>query len=427
MSDLPVASPRPTRERVAAWATDVIVVAYGLWALDDALARMMGDGNASARTLLAQRPLLWFLAPLLAAAWEIGGRSAGQLAFRLSALDEAGRPAAAAARATAAFVRAGLSLLPLLVGVLGGATAEAWQVAVGVAAVFAVAPLCLADRRSWPERLAGLRYFVVRASPVGDAIPWTKRSLAWVGLGLFVLTMAIGLHRVAFSPAALWEGAERAGNLMLDLVSFDFSILPEATRLLLETVFIAFLASVLAIPFAFVLAFAGARNVTGSSWAGRLLYGVARASMNVTRSIEPLVWALIFSVWVKVGPFAGCLALWIHSVAALAKLYSESIEGIDPGPVEAMRATGARHFQVLRYGVVPQVISPFLGFTVYRWDINVRMATVIGLVGGGGIGAMLIYYNQVGQWPKVGTLLLLITAVVWIMDALSSKARAHLK
>ena len=116
----------------------------------------------------------------------------------------------------------------------------------------------------------------------------------------------------------------------------------------------------------------------------------------------------------------------MHSVAALGKLYSEAIEGIDEGPVEAMRATGARNVHVLRYGIVPQVVPPFLGFTVYRWDINVRMATLLGLVGGGGIGEDLIYYNQIGHWPKVGTVLLFITAVVWIMDIASSKARERL-
>ena len=103
-----------------------------------------------------------------------------------------------------------------------------------------------------------------------------------------------------------------------------------------------------------------------------------------------LVWALIFISWVGIGPFAGVLALWVHSVAALVKLYSEQIESIEPGPVEAIRATGASGVQMLRFGVVPQVIPPFLSFTMYRWDINVRMATILGFVGAGGLLAAVI-------------------------------------
>ena len=217
-----------------------------------------------------------------------------------------------------------------------------------------------------------------------------------------------------------------ARRVVEDLLDFDPTILPQVLERLVETVFIALLASALALPFAFVLAFVGSRNLGAGSVAGRLGYVLARVVMNVMRSIEPLVWVIIFSLWVGVGSFAGLLALWIHSVAALGKLYSEAIEDIDPGPVEAMRATGAHPAAVLRFGVVPQVVPPFLGFTVYRWDINVRMATILGLVGGGGIGEMLIYYNQVGQWPKVGTILLCITVIVWLMDVASSKARQRL-
>ena len=120
------------------------------------------------------------------------------------------------------------------------------------------------------------------------------------------------------------------------------------------------------------------------------------------------------------------LALWVHSVAALVKLYSEQVENIDPGPVEAITATGASAIQVLRYGVVPQVIPPFLSFTIYRWDINVRMSTIIGFVGGGGIGYILKPRVDLGQWGEVGTLVLLIAITVWVMDILSAKIRERI-
>jgi phosphonate transport system permease protein len=193
-----------------------------------------------------------------------------------------------------------------------------------------------------------------------------------------------------------------------------------------QTVFLAFMATAFAIPIAFVLSFPSARNLTRGSAPARIGYLVSRTVMNFVRAVEPLVWALIFISWVGIGPFAGVLALWVHSVAALTKLYSEQIESIDPGPMDAITATGASTLQVLRYGVVPQVIPPFLSFTIYRWDINVRMSTIIGFVGGGGIGYILKPRVDLGEWGEVGTLVLLIAATVWVMDILSAKIRERI-
>jgi phosphonate transport system permease protein len=120
------------------------------------------------------------------------------------------------------------------------------------------------------------------------------------------------------------------------------------------------------------------------------------------------------------------LAMLLHTVAALAKLYSEQVESIDPGLVEAVESTGAHPIQVVFYGVVPQVLLPFLAFTIYRWDSNVRMATVIGLVGGGGIGTLLMQYQGLARWQEVGMIVLLIAAVVWVMDYLSARIREML-
>ena len=186
------------------------------------------------------------------------------------------------------------------------------------------------------------------------------------------------------------------------------------------------MATAFAIPVAFVLAFPSARNLTRGSAVARLAYTVSRTLMNFVRAVEPLVWALIFISWVGIGPFAGVLALWVHSVAALTKLYSEQIESIDTGPMDAIIATGASTLQVLRYGVVPQVIPPFLSFTIYRWDINVRMSTIIGFVGGGGIGYILKPRVDLGEWGEVGTLVLLIAGTVWLMDIISAKIRERI-
>ncbi len=159
---------------------------------------------------------------------------------------------------------------------------------------------------------------------------------------------------------------------------------------------------------------------------GRLVYEVVRFILNATRSIEAFVWALIFVTWFRLGPFPGTVALMVHSIAALGKLYSEQIEAIDAGPVEAVRATGANELQTIVYAVVPQIIPPFISFTIYRWDINVRMSTIIGLVGGGGIGQMLFQYQNLGQWRQVSVAVILIVAIVMTLDQVSARVRERI-
>ena len=141
------------------------------------------------------------------------------------------------------------------------------------------------------------------------------------------------------------------------------------------------MATLFAIPAAFLISFPMARNLMNHSRFSLLIYTILRIISNFTRSVEPIIWAIIFSVWVGIGPFAGMLALMLHSIASLAKLYSEQIENINWGPVEAIQSTGANRLQVVWYAVVPQILLPYLSFTIYRWDINVRGATLIGIVG----------------------------------------------
>jgi phosphonate transport system permease protein len=132
------------------------------------------------------------------------------------------------------------------------------------------------------------------------------------------------------------------------------------------------------------------------------------------------------AVVVGIGPFAGMMAIVLHSIGAMGKLYSEAIESIDSGPIEAVTATGANRFQTVIFAVVPQVVPQFLSFTMYRWDINVRMSTVVGLVGGGGIGFLLIQYINLLQWSQAATALWLIAITVMVMDYASAAARARL-
>lgn len=159
---------------------------------------------------------------------------------------------------------------------------------------------------------------------------------------------------------------------------------------------------------------------------GNTVYNISRAILNTIRSVEPLIMGLVFVVWVGIGPFAGVLALTLHSVAALGKLYSEQIENIDPGPIEAIRSTGAGWLQMVNYSVVPQIVPPYIAFTMYRWDINVRMSTIIGFVGGGGIGLLLNQQINLLRYRDAGVAVLAIAIVVSILDYASALIRERL-
>ncbi len=156
---------------------------------------------------------------------------------------------------------------------------------------------------------------------------------------------------------------------------------------------------------------------------GMAVYYITRTLLNATRAIEALIWVIIFVVWVGIGPFAGVMALSLHTVAALAKLYSEQVESISSGPLEAVRATGATRLQMIIYAVFPQIIPPYISFTMYRWDINVRMSTIIGFAGGGGIGFLLYQNINLMNYRAASAQMLAIAIVVALMDYLSSYMR----
>ena len=192
---------------------------------------------------------------------------------------------------------------------------------------------------------------------------------------------------------------------------------------MVETIIMGMMATLFGIVLAIPVSFLAARNLMFHSWPTRVVYYVTRTVLNIIRAIEPLIWALIAVVWVGLGPFAGILALTIHSIASLGKLYSEAIEGIDPGPIEAVQATGATRLQTIAYAVVPQMLSPFVSFSIYRWDINVRMSTVIGLVGGGGIGFILVQYIRLLDYRAAGIAVWFIAFTVAVLDYVSAEIR----
>ncbi len=177
-----------------------------------------------------------------------------------------------------------------------------------------------------------------------------------------------------------------------------------------------------------VLGVAGVLATRGQNQlpSGMAAYYSARTVFNGVRSIEPLVMAIVFVVWVGIGPFAGALALGLHTIAGLAKLYSEQVESIMEGPIEAVGATGATKLQSIVYAVVPQIVPPYIAFTLYRWDINVRMSTIIGFAGGGGIGFLLQQNINLLQYRAASVQMLAIAVVVATLDFVSASIRARI-
>jgi phosphonate transport system permease protein len=255
---------------------------------------------------------------------------------------------------------------------------------------------------------------------------WYTRFWGCKVIFLMILTIAVGYVIVEIQPVKFFTHFRNAKNIVSGLLHPNLDILTSMLFALAESVMLALMATIVSIPFAFVLSFFAAQNLMKKHWYGQVVYYLNRTIATIFRSIEAIVWAIIFSVWVGIGPFAGMLALMIHSVASLVKLYSEQIESIDNGPIEAIKATGASTLQVWRYAVVPQILGPFLAFTIYRWDINVRMATIVGFVGGGGIGLALQQQQQMLAWRNVGVIMWLIAIVVWVMDIVSAKIREKL-
>ena len=240
---------------------------------------------------------------------------------------------------------------------------------------------------------------------------------------LFVALVVLGwlLWDTGADPVRLARGVPWILDFLRRMLPPDLEVLPSALAGALITVEIALLGTAVAAALALPLGFLSARNVAPPP-----VFYPARAALNLFRSVDTLVYALVFVAAVGLGPFPGVLAVIAYTTTSLAKLYSEAIEGIDPGPVDAVTATGATRLQVLRFGVLPQVLPLFLSYVLYRLETNIRAATVLGFVGAGGIGFYLQTYLRMIDYPAASTALLVTIVMVMVVDALSSRLRARL-
>jgi len=223
----------------------------------------------------------------------------------------------------------------------------------------------------------------------------------------------------------LFNPGSNFGRLIGDFVTIDLSseVLQPVIQQMIVTIFQAFLATTLGALTALPFSFLAAKNLTGRSRFSVWIYYVTRSVFNVLRSIEALLYVVIFIFWVGIGPFAGMLALAVTSFALIGKLFSEAIENIETGPIEAINASGANRLQMIVYAILPQITPPFISYLLYQWDINIRMATIIGFAGGGGIGLTLTTYFGSLQYHKAGTVVAFIVVIVALMDFASAKLR----
>ncbi|MDQ7990750.1 MAG: phosphonate ABC transporter, permease protein PhnE [Candidatus Dactylopiibacterium sp.] len=199
----------------------------------------------------------------------------------------------------------------------------------------------------------------------------------------------------------------------------DPGILSRLVAPAIETVQIAVWGTLLGIVPAIPLSFLAARNLNGPRWA----YHLTRQFLNVTRSINELILALVFVSAVGLGPFPGVLALALHGAGMLGKFFAEAIEEIDAGPLEALRATGARPLQIVVFGVLPQVVTAWIAVVLYRFEVNLRSATVLGMVGAGGLGFELVSSLKLFRYPETATCIIVIAVMVVVADTLSSRLR----
>ena len=247
-----------------------------------------------------------------------------------------------------------------------------------------------------------------------------KRAMIWAAAAIAVLWFTGA--QIGMNPVALVKGIPFMADFFSRMFPPDLrhlALLGDAT---IETVQIAVWGTLIAVGLSVPLALLGARNTTPHP----VVFHVTRMFLNALRAINELVFALIFVSAVGLGPFAGVLAIALHATGMLAKFCAEEIEGVDKGPIEAMQATGAGRLQVVLFGIVPQVIPAFISYSIYRFDVSIRAATILGLVGAGGLGFSLIKTMKLFKYHETATCILVIFLIVFVSDWVCARVRSRI-
>ncbi|MEP2641266.1 phosphonate ABC transporter, permease protein PhnE [Roseobacter sp.] len=246
-----------------------------------------------------------------------------------------------------------------------------------------------------------------------------KRYVALLSVTL-VVVWALGSIDVIWEW--VWDAPLQLADLFTRMVPPDPTNLPSILEATWQTINIATIATMIAVVLSLPVAYISAQNTTPNVvflWIGRFI-------LVSSRSVNTIIWALLFVAIFGPGIIAGIIAIMFRSIGFLGKLLGEAIEEIDPAPVEALEACGASRFQVVLYGIVPQVMPAFFAISILRWDINLRESTVLGLVGAGGIGIILQGAIDTFQWQEVSMVLLTILALVIAGEMISSALRKKL-
>jgi phosphonate transport system permease protein len=253
--------------------------------------------------------------------------------------------------------------------------------------------------------------------------PWTAGD--WGRWGIVIALAALALiwsaRFLGLSLSELVKGLPWIGDLVARMFPPNWGFLRQLAKPVFETIQIAVWGTLAAAMLALPLCFAGARNLV-PGW----LFHATRQLFNAARGINEFIFALIFVAAVGLGPFAGVLALSVHGAGMLGKFFAEAVEEADRGPIEALRATGASPLQVIVFGVLPQVLPSWIAATLYRLEVNLRAATILGMVGAGGIGFELYSSLKLFQYQDTATCVLVILAMVMSADYLSSRLRARI-
>ena len=270
---------------------------------------------------------------------------------------------------------------------------------------------------------------------VGKPSPWSYLLLAFLALIFFWSYQGSGIQ---LSQLFSREGGGQIVAYIQKLFPPDLSanVLHEAFKGAIETFAISFMGTLLAAVIALSVVFFASRNLIysgllyemeprqGWSRAMRLLpYLCAKAFLNLLRTIPEMVWALIFVFLVGLGPFPGVLALGVHTGGVLGKLFGEVLEDVDPQPIESLQSTGATRLQILFYGILPQVLPQFISYTLYRWEVNIRVAAVLGFVGAGGLGQRIHIAISLFFEHQLLTLIIALYILVTLVDYLSAYLR----
>ena len=247
---------------------------------------------------------------------------------------------------------------------------------------------------------------------------WARSGAWFAAVLVFVFTWQAMTQDTIW--AFVWDAPTQAADIGGRMLPPKWSYIHELWRPLWDTLNMATLGTAMAIVLALPLAFLAARNTTPSVAFVRPL---ALLVIVASRSVNAIIWALLLVTLVGPGVFAGLLAIGLRSIGFLGKLIYEAIEEISDEPIEAIRATGASRMQVLVWGVWPQITPAFAGVSVFRWDINIREATVLGLVGAGGIGMNLESSMSTLSWNQVTLILLVILGTVVVSEYVSARVR----